>query len=599
MLCGSFLAVELSVKKVDANFFPTDLTISIKSPENKTYTSPSLFFDLSSSALDPLWNDKTSWIGYSLDGQANQSTTKSFFQKLVDVSEGYHKLEVYAQTNYTDPNHGIVTLNAYSIVYFTIDTAIPNIHLNSPSNSTYNSNSVPLSFFIDKPVSNFSYSLDSPTKQTITGNVTLTDLAEGSHCITVYADTDTGKTGASKTVYFSIKNTSPSPTPTAVSTGVPLEVVAAIEMGPSPTGVVYDSGKGEIFVANGGGRVSVISEENNRIVVNISVGVNPTGMAYDSVHGRVFVSNTGGNTISVISDSNYSVVATVPVLGLQPKGLAYDPVRDLLFVANYGSNTVSVISGANNTVIATITVGDKPVGVAYDFGKDLIFVANSHSPAGDSGPGIVTVISCSKVVASNPETPTDVPVVETIAVQGRPTEIAYDSGRGEIFAGGLVISDENNSVVASLFAPHVSPHSVAYASGKGTVFFAVPGDGLNLTVWAVSDETHEVTATLDLGYRGGSSGMAYSPTTEVLYVARGWQPLGSPGVVFAISASSFPSVSPTPTASSPLISVSPSDSLPNPSPSVPELTPITLLVLMAAVGLAVIARGKRREVTSG
>ncbi|MCW4018724.1 MAG: YncE family protein [Candidatus Bathyarchaeota archaeon] len=377
-----------------------------------------------------------------------------------------------------------------------------------------------------------------------------------------------------------------------------LEVVVAIEVGLSPTGVVYDSGKGEMFVANSGSRVSVISEDSNKVIANITVGANPTGMAYDSVHGRIFVANTDDNTVSIISDSNNTVVATVPVWGIQPKGIAYDSVRNLMFVANCVSNTVSVISGNNNTVIATINVGDKPVGVAYDSGKDLIFVANSQSPASDSGPGTVSVISPSKVVASYPGTPTDVPVVATIDVQGRPTEITYNSGRGEIFAGRLVISDENNSVVASLSAPQASPYSVAYASDKSIVFYGGPGNELNLTVWAVSDETNEVIATLDLGYQGGSSGMAYNPTTEVLYVAKGWQPLGSPGLVFAISVSSLPSAFPLPTASATPDSTPLSDSAINPSPSVPELAPTALLFLIAAVSLAVIARSKLREETS-
>src|SRR2546430_8988589 len=96
----------------------------------------------------------------------------------------------------------------------------------------------------------------------------------------------------------------------------------------------------------------------------VGVGSNPTGVAYDSARGEIFVANQGSNTVSVISASTNAVVATVPV-GFGSIGVAYDSARGEIFVANHFSNTVSVISDSTNTVVATVHVGFGPIAVAY------------------------------------------------------------------------------------------------------------------------------------------------------------------------------------------------------------------------------------------
>jgi YVTN family beta-propeller protein len=89
--------------------------------------------------------------------------------------------------------------------------------------------------------------------------------------------------------------------------------------------------------------VSVISDRTNQAIANITVGKSPYGVAYDSGKGEVFMANHGSNSVSVISDSSNSVVATVNV-GNDPFGLAYDSAKGEVFVANEGYPIVSVIS---------------------------------------------------------------------------------------------------------------------------------------------------------------------------------------------------------------------------------------------------------------
>lgn len=80
----------------------------------------------------------------------------------------------------------------------------PAISIVSPENKTYTVNSVSLRFTVSETTSWIKYSLDGQANVTITEDVTLSDLSEGVHSITVYAQDTDGKTGTSETIYFTI-----------------------------------------------------------------------------------------------------------------------------------------------------------------------------------------------------------------------------------------------------------------------------------------------------------------------------------------------------------------------------------------------------------
>jgi len=89
----------------------------------------------------------------------------------------------------------------------------PAIFIDSPENKTYTVNSVSLKFTVSKTTSWIKYSLDNQANVTITGDVTLSDLAYGEHSITLYAEDTDGKAGKSETVYFTIAEGAEPPPP--------------------------------------------------------------------------------------------------------------------------------------------------------------------------------------------------------------------------------------------------------------------------------------------------------------------------------------------------------------------------------------------------
>jgi YVTN family beta-propeller protein len=81
-----------------------------------------------------------------------------------------------------------------------------------------------------------------------------------------------------------------------------------------PTGMVYDSAKDDIFLTCYTGTVFVIAASNNAVlawapmaqlpVTDGSFGPLPTGIAYDSAKGELFVADSGSNAVSIIQDSS-------------------------------------------------------------------------------------------------------------------------------------------------------------------------------------------------------------------------------------------------------------------------------------------------------
>ncbi|MFX0092872.1 MAG: PQQ-dependent sugar dehydrogenase [Candidatus Hodarchaeota archaeon] len=89
---------------------------------------------------------------------------------------------------------------------YQLRTEAPIITLLSPTNSTYSTTTdIWLNFTIDEDnVSWVGYSLDGDVNVTITGDLLLSSLSEGSHYITVFANDTQGNMGRSPTIWFTI-----------------------------------------------------------------------------------------------------------------------------------------------------------------------------------------------------------------------------------------------------------------------------------------------------------------------------------------------------------------------------------------------------------
>jgi parallel beta-helix repeat protein len=115
-------------------------------------------------------------------------------------------------------------IEPFNSTYYWLKITPPKISLLSPSNTVYNESSVSLVFNADKAVNWTGFSLDGKENVTVTGNVSLSELSNGLHNVTVYATDTFGNMGASETVSFTVDAPDSFPV-------VPIAAVSAVVVG--------------------------------------------------------------------------------------------------------------------------------------------------------------------------------------------------------------------------------------------------------------------------------------------------------------------------------------------------------------------------------
>ncbi|MDR0461302.1 MAG: hypothetical protein LBH62_07770 [Nitrososphaerota archaeon] len=162
--------------------------IDITSPQqNKTYKTIQIDYQV---------NKAVSWVGYSLDNNLNVTLTKT--SSIVEnIPDGSHSIVLFAKD-------ALGNIGVSKTIYFTIDNTVPIITIINPLHQAYSTADIALTFIIDKPVTQISYSLNGQNNVPITGNITIPALPDGDHVITVYATDELGNLGTSDEITFTI-----------------------------------------------------------------------------------------------------------------------------------------------------------------------------------------------------------------------------------------------------------------------------------------------------------------------------------------------------------------------------------------------------------
>jgi hypothetical protein len=150
---------------------------------------------------------------------------------LTDVPDGNHTICLYAVgsgSEYYIFNWYRFYVTGFSKVHFVVDTTPPTVKILQIANKTLDDSEVPLNFTVSESVSRISYVLDGQDNSTLYENITLTELPNGEHNLTVYAWDDAGNIGASETVTFTVAKPEPLPTALVIT---PMASVAVIGVG--------------------------------------------------------------------------------------------------------------------------------------------------------------------------------------------------------------------------------------------------------------------------------------------------------------------------------------------------------------------------------
>jgi hypothetical protein len=235
--------------------------ITIQSPENKTYNenNVTLAFTIESGAqpveyfngtlfslflrhgealdydtsnlIDLMWHtnllgDFPFWPFLTLSNLGNNLYVGN--STLTNLSQGPHNITVWIRAEKNYLSYGVRVGYVLTTVSFNIDSIPPNISILSPEPKAYNTSDVPLDFTVNETVAQISYSLDGQENITAAGNMTLTQLSNGAHNVTVYATDEAGNMGASETVTFTVAVPEPFPTTLVIASVI---IVAVISVG--------------------------------------------------------------------------------------------------------------------------------------------------------------------------------------------------------------------------------------------------------------------------------------------------------------------------------------------------------------------------------
>jgi hypothetical protein len=124
------------------------------------------------------------------------------------VGVGYIQTEEeYSTENnivYTYTYYDRFQMTGYSTVNFIKDNISPKITILSPTNKTYTTSDVELDFTVSEVASEILYCINGEENQSITGNITLSNLTAASHNVTLYTADLSGNAATPQTVFFDV-----------------------------------------------------------------------------------------------------------------------------------------------------------------------------------------------------------------------------------------------------------------------------------------------------------------------------------------------------------------------------------------------------------
>lgn len=193
------------------------------------------------------------------------------------------------------------------------------------------------------------------------------------------------------------------PLATAQAANDDITAVSTISVGLNPWGIAISPNAGiSAFVADGSsGIVTVVNPRTRAVTGQIQVGGTPTGVVFSPDGSLVYVANYDGYVSVVSAVGTQAVLGTVNIgldtadTGTASYGIAISPDGSTLYVANRGSNTVSIVDTGSRSEVAEVAVGAYPTGVAVSPAIDRVYVTNS-------GSSTVSVISTTSRAAPEP-----------------------------------------------------------------------------------------------------------------------------------------------------------------------------------------------------
>ncbi len=282
----------------------------------------------------------------------------------------------------------------------------------------------------------------------------------------------------------------------------------------SPYWPVYDPSDNTLYVAdNYPSNVTVVNPSTNTVVENLNTGTMTTDLAIAPSTGDLYTTNAGSDNLSIIAPSTQKVTGSIR-LGSAPEGIVVDAALGDLCVVDQASDQVDILNPSTGSIVSSVDVGTYPYADVMDSTTGDLFVANQFS-------GTVSVIDVSKAQ-----------VVGTISVGGTPGYGVFDPVTGDVYftdesfasihvINGASLALSTFSLVSTGAGSFSYGGGIALDTSNGMLYVAtgvITFSGTqfwNLTAFDPSSDT--VGASLPIG--GELLGMAYDPLSGDLFGA--------------------------------------------------------------------------------
>lgn len=132
---------------------------------------------------------------------------------------------------------------------------------------------------------------------------------------------------------------------------------------------------GMVLVTHGGaGTVDLFDPQKRRVVGHIREMSSPRGVVEDNAAHLVYIANSGASNIVVVSTVNWQVQRTIPVDGV-PGSLFLLPAEHLLYVTFPDSNSVAALDLMSNGLpVSRANVEGRPSDFAYDSVRGQLYL---------------------------------------------------------------------------------------------------------------------------------------------------------------------------------------------------------------------------------
>ena len=203
---------------------PSDYNVSRVSLDYYLISGAILDYDITR-AIDALWIywgdslnkthvEEAKSLYQNIYGGFQSKSGDTYFGKAIlpELSQGVHNLTIWVRAEYDEVTTYDPLWTAFSkTITFTIDTIAPNVTMLARENTVFEQPEFFLNFTTNEPSSKIEYSLDGQKNLSISGNTTLSGLANGNHNITVYVTDEAGNTDASEILFFTVDAPEPFP----------------------------------------------------------------------------------------------------------------------------------------------------------------------------------------------------------------------------------------------------------------------------------------------------------------------------------------------------------------------------------------------------